>query len=146
MARRNHQQLALALAGCPLVSEVTLRASTHAHEEEAPVARRLRALGTRGRAMPSRDRFGRFVAFPTSDAPSWYVFCTDGYRIPGETAAGAIVQPEPTVRQPLPRAVARSQRPWRPSLTRADLLTYLVFATGIIAMLWHLLHLERPHH
>ena len=33
--------------------------------------------------MPSRDARGRFVAFPTTSAPRWYVFCAAGYRIPG---------------------------------------------------------------
>ncbi|HEX8112844.1 MAG TPA: hypothetical protein VF516_34170 [Kofleriaceae bacterium] len=36
-------------------------------------------------SLPSRDARGRFVAFPTTSAPSWYVFCADGYRIPGNT-------------------------------------------------------------
>lgn len=146
MARRNHQQLVLALAACPLVPKATSRTLTHADDAEDPSEPRTRARGARRRAMPSRDRLGRFVAFPTSNAPSWYVFCTDGYRIPGETVPGVTVHPERTVRQPLPRAVARSLRPRRPRLSRADLLTYLVFVIGVIAMLWQLLHLERPHH
>jgi hypothetical protein len=38
----------------------------------------------RVRPLPSRDGRGRFVVYPTSDAPSWYVFCCDGYRIKGD--------------------------------------------------------------
>src|SRR5215468_6674512 len=38
------------------------------------------------RTLPSRDSRGRFVAFPTTSAPSWYVFCADGYRIAGHNA------------------------------------------------------------
>jgi hypothetical protein len=36
----------------------------------------------RARPLPSRDARGRFVAFPTTSAPSWYVLCADGYRVP----------------------------------------------------------------
>ena len=96
------------------------------------------------RTMPSRDSRGRFVSFPTTDAPSWYVFCADGYRIPGDTPTEAIAPSALTARQRLPRAVARSRRISRTRLTRADLLTYLVFVVGYIAVLWYGLHLPRP--
>lgn len=100
------------------------------------------AIARRMHKTPPRDRRGRFVALPTTEAPSWYVFSADGYRIPGEAP------PEPTPpyavprRQPLPRAVAwpRRRRP-----TRAALLMYLVGVVGYIAMLWYGLHLPRPH-
>jgi len=35
-------------------------------------------------AMPAQDSRGRFVAGARSEAPSWYVFSADAYRIPGE--------------------------------------------------------------
>jgi len=146
MARGNHQQLALALGGHDLVPGPPANAATrtrdtrtHNHRSTA----RATDIGkvARARTMPSRDSRGRFVSFPTTDAPSWYVFCADGYRIPGEPPTDAIA---PTARQPLPRAVARSRRISRTRLTRADLLTYLVFVVGYIALLWYALHLPRP--
>ncbi|HEX8108879.1 MAG TPA: hypothetical protein VF516_14205 [Kofleriaceae bacterium] len=55
----------------------------------------------RVRVLPSRDARGRFVSFPTTSAPSWYVLCADDYRIPGEaevmpmqvSAPGRLVAP-----------------------------------------------------
>ena len=149
MARGNHQQLALALGGHDLVPGPPANAATrtrdtrtHNHRSTA----RATDIGkvARARTMPSRDSRGRFVSFPTTDAPSWYVFCADGYRIPGEPPTDAIAPAAPTARQPLPRAVARSRRVSRTRLTRAELLTYLVFVVGYIAVLWYGLHLPRP--
>ena len=146
MVRGNHQQLALALGGRDLVFAPTACAATRTRDAQTPNHRStVRATVTskvaRTRTMPSRDSRGRFVSFPTMDAPSWYVFCADSYRIPGEPLTDAIA---PTARQPLPRAVARSRRIPRTRLTRTDLLTYLVFVVGYIAVLWYGLHLPRP--
>lgn len=146
MVRGTHQQLALALSGHDLVLVATTRAVTRTRDARTSSHRSaLRATvpskAVRARTMPSRDNRGRFVSFPTTDAPSWYVFCADGYRIPGEPPTDATA---PTARQPLPRAVARSRRIPRTRLTRADLLTYLVFVVGYIALLWYGLHLPRP--
>lgn len=77
---------------------------------------------------------GRFISFPSTDALRWYVFCADGYRILGEPPTDAIAPAAPVARQLLPRAVARSRRIPRTRLTRADLLTYLVFVVGYIAV------------
>jgi hypothetical protein len=95
--------------------------------------------------MPSRDHRGRFASFPNTDAPTWYVFCAEAYRIPGEPPAYTIAPTAPAARQPLPRAVARSRRILRTRLTRADLITYLVLVVGYIALAWYGFHLPRPH-
>ena len=149
MVRRNHQQLALAFAGHHLALVPTARAATRTRGAQTPTDRSTARAGVtakvaRTRTTPSRDSRGRFVSFPTTDAPSWYVFCADGYRIPGEPPTDAIAPSAPTARQPLPRAVARSRRISRTRLTRVDLLTYLVFVVGYIAVLWYGLHLPRP--
>lgn len=149
MVRCNHQQLSLALAGHHPALAPTPRAATRMRGARTPTNRgttsaRVTAKVARARAMPSRDSRGRFVSFPTTDAPNWYVFCADGYRIPGEPPADAIAPTASTARQSLPRAVARLRRIPRTRLTRADLLTYLVFVVGYIAVLWYGLHLPRP--
>jgi hypothetical protein len=141
MARGNQQQLALPLGGYDLVLTPTPRPAmrtrdTRTHNQRSKVARTP--------TMPSRDSRGRFVSFPTTDAPSWYVFCADAYCIPGESSADAIAPAARTAHQPLPRAVARPLRTARTRLTRTDLLTYLVFVVGYIAVLWYGLHLPRP--
>lgn len=127
----------------------TLGAATRTRGARTPTDRStprttVTAKVARTRTMLSRDSRGRFVSFPTTDAPSWYVFCADGYRIPGEPPTNAIAPSVPTARQPLPRAVARSQRIPRTRLSRADLLTYLAFVVGYIAVLWYGLQLPRP--
>lgn len=149
MVRGNHQQLALALGGRDLALAPTARAATGTRDarttnHHSTARATITGKVARTRTMPSRDSRGRFVSFPTMDAPSWYVFCADGYRIPGEPPTDAIAPAAPTARQPLPRAVARSRRIPRTRLTRADLLTYLVFVVGYIAVLWYGLHLPRP--
>lgn len=149
MVRGNHQQLALALGGHDLVLVPTVRAATRTrdgwtHNHRSTARATVTAKAARTRTMPSRDSRGRFVSFPTTDAPSWYVFCADGYRIAGEPPTDAIAPAALTARQPLPRAVARSRRIPRTRLTPADLLTYLVFVVGYIAVLWYGLHLPRP--
>ena len=148
MARCNHQQLALALGGRDMVLASTPRDATYRRDAGTPrydgkARETVTGNVARRRTMPSRDSRGRFVSFPTIAAPSWYVFCADGYRIPGDPP-DAIAWTTPTERQPLPRAVARSRRIPRTRLPRAHLLTYLVFVVGYIAALWYGLHLTRP--
>src|SRR3954470_20953780 len=61
----------------------------------------------RRRVLPSRDARGGFVAFPTTSAPSWYVLCADGYRVPGEAEMMPVpvsAPPAPPPQQPLPAA------------------------------------------
>lgn len=93
--------------------------------------------------MPSRDNRGRFVSFPVTEAPSWYVFCAAGYRIPGEPSPVVFAASAPIPRQPIPRAIARARRTPRTPLRRADLLIYLLMAIGYVAMLWYGLHLRK---
>lgn len=151
MARRTHTQLALALSGHAITVEATSCTESRARGLAAGTnparlgARRTRTRTLRTRTMPSRDSRGRFVSWPTTAAPSWYVLCADGYRIPGEPPPEAILPPVPTARQPLPRAVARS-RPGRARLCRADWLTWLVLIIGYLALGGYGLHLPRPHH
>lgn len=92
----------------------------------------------RERALPSRDSRGRFVAYPTIDAPSWYVFCCDGYRIPGEPPAPSAPLITPVVPHALPRAIARPRCAW---LVRSYLENAILFVLLVIAMAlywWHL--------
>jgi hypothetical protein len=147
MVRCSSRQLALAFPGHQAVLEPTPGAATPARTVNAPAGRRaVRTIdavpAVRTRAMPSRNSLGQFVSFPTVRAPSWYVFCAGGYRIPGELSPDALA---PAMPQPLPRAVARRRRVARTRLSSADVLTYLVLIVGCIALLWYGLHLPRPH-
>src|SRR5690349_19869581 len=96
--------------------------------------------GYRGRvrALPSRDARGRFVAFPTTSAPSWYVLCADGYRIPGEVEVMRTVAIAPVVPQPLPPA--RVVRRRRPVMRRDELVTWLLVLLFIVVVGWYGLH------
>lgn len=110
-------------------------------------ARRTRSLPRpeqrgRVRVLPSRDAYGRFVAFPTMNAPSWYVLCTDSYRIPGETDVIPIQRMEPAP-QPLP--VARVVRRRRPAMRRDELVNWFVMLVFIVIVGWYGLNLPRPH-
>jgi hypothetical protein len=82
--------------------------------------------------LPSRDARGRFVAFPTTSAPSWYVFCADGYRIPGDA-------PQP---QPLPPA--RVVRRRCPAMRWDEVATWLLIGTFVVIVGWHMFHLQLP--
>lgn len=100
----------------------------------------------RVRRLPSRDARGRFVAFPTTDAPSWYVLCADGYRIPGEAEVTALLvdaRPQP---QPESLPPARLVRRRRPAMRWEEVATWLLFAVFSVVIGWHLLHLQVPHH
>lgn len=94
----------------------------------------------RVRALPARDGFGRFVAFPTTNAPSWFVFCCDNYRIAGEPATPLLSAPS---LHEFPRAIARCRRP---RLTRAHLENAVAFLLFMITLGWYWWHLPRPHH
>src|SRR6185436_18325959 len=92
----------------------------------------------RKRALPPRDSRGRFVAHPTSNAPSWYLFCCDGYRIPEEPLAPSPPLIVPSAPRALPRAIARPRCAW---LTRSYLENAILFVLFVIAMAlywWHL--------
>jgi hypothetical protein len=96
----------------------------------------------RTRSLPARDARGRFVAFPTTSAPSWYVFCADGYRIPGSadvmTAVDPAAQPEPLL------APARVLRHRRPAMRWDEVATWLLIATFVVVIGWQMIHLHLP--
>ncbi len=99
----------------------------------------------RGRLLPSRDARGRFVAFPTTSAPSWYVFCADGYRIPGNTEVMAMAVDARAAPQPLPLPPARVVRHRRPAMQWDEIATWILIAVFVVVVGWHLLHLQLPH-
>ena len=108
-----------------------------ARPSTAPKAQRVGVL-------PSRDARGRFVSFPTINAPSWYVFCADGYRIPGEAEVMPILIVERPVLQPQPlppARVVRRRQPWR----RGETVTWLVMVVFLVAIGWYGLTLPLPH-
>ena len=105
---------------------------------------RSRDAAGRVRSLPSRDARGRFVAFSTISAPSRYVFCADGYRIPGddEVRATAIDARPDLESQPLPPA--RAMRRPRPAMQWDEIATWLLIATFVVVVGWHLVHLQLP--
>ena len=99
---------------------------------------------TRTRTLPRRDARGRFVSFPTTNVPSWYVFCADSYRIPGEAEVIPIPMVErPALQpQPLPPArVVRRGQPWH----RGEVVTWFLMALFVVAIGWYGLTLPIPH-
>jgi hypothetical protein len=101
-------------------------------------------VSRRAHSLPSRDARGRFVAFPTTSAPSWYVFCVDGYRIPGNTEVIAVAVDARPAPQPLPPArVVRSRRP---AMQWDEIATWILIAVFVVVVGWHGLHLQLPHH
>jgi hypothetical protein len=100
------------------------------------------AKAPRVRTLPSRDNRGRFVSYPTTNAPSWYVFCCDGYRIPGETPGSLLPPIAPVAPHALPRAIAQPRRPW---LTRSDLQSGLLVLLVLLVSALYWWHLPPPH-
>lgn len=149
-AGRHSQQLALALSEPLGVEAQKVRAIPGAPTRgRRPCDARGRFVAVpagvakprRERALPSRDSRGRFVAYPTSDAPSWYVFCCDGYRIPGEPPAPSPPLIAPAAPRALPRAIAR---PRRARFTRSYLANAILFVLYVISMALYLWHLPPP--
>lgn len=114
---------------------------------EAPRVRSLPPRNDRGRVrvLPSRDARGRFVSFPTTNAPSWYVFCADGYRIPGEVKVISMqvyAPPSPPAQRfPSARVVRRQ----RPRMRRDEIMTWLGMLLFLVGMFWYGLSLPVPH-
>jgi hypothetical protein len=103
---------------------------------------RVLARTPRVRKLPARDSRGRFVAFPTTQAPSWYVLCADGYRIPGEPLTTPLPVSAPAAPQTLPRATVHTRRP---RFTRTELQSALLLLLLIVVSAWYGLHLPAPH-
>ncbi len=147
---RQPEQLALAL-GEPLAVEgqhVRAISAASTRGRQPRDARSRFAAGAAGavkprrvQALPSRDSRGRFVAYPTSNAPSWYVFCCDGYRIPEDQPVPPPPPVVPAAPRALPRAIARPRRAW---LTRSYLENGILFLVLVIAMAWYWWHLPPP--
>lgn len=104
-----------------------------------------RDAGGRARVLPSRDAHGRFAAFPTIAAPSWYVFCAGTYRIPGDADVVPIHLSAPPVPASQPLPPARIVRRRRPPMQWDEVATWLLIAIFSFAVVWHGLHLQRPH-
>jgi hypothetical protein len=83
------------------------------------------------------------VAFSTTSAPSWYVFCADAYRIPGEASAQveSPARTAPETEHPLPRAAARTRR-FR--FSRAELQTVVMLLIVVVVSAWYGFHLPPP--
>jgi hypothetical protein len=97
-----------------------------------PIARCMRAL-------PPRDSRGRFVAFPTTAAPSWFVLCVGGDRV----AAAPSTPIEAGAQAP---KVARSSAPrvWRPDFSRSGLHSAFLVMLVIVMSAWYRLQLPVP--
>jgi hypothetical protein len=139
-ARARWEQLALAL-------DERRQAGEHATSTVTCVTRSRFVRGTgvpqggpRVRALPARDSRGRFVAFPTTNAPSWFVFCCDSYRIAGEPAVPLL--PAPSLHE-FPHAIVACRRP---RVTRAHLENAIAFLLFMITLAWYWWHLPPPHH
>jgi hypothetical protein len=121
-----------------------------ARPDVAPRALRVRRVPRRGasgrvRSLPSRDARGRFVAFPTTSAPSWYVFCADSYRIPGDMDVRPLQSDARPAAQPQPLPPARVVRRRRPRMQWDEVATWLLIAVFVVVVGWHGLHLQFPH-
>jgi hypothetical protein len=90
------------------------------------------------RTLPWRDSRGRFVAYPTSNAPSWYVFCCDGYRIPEDPLVLPPPPVAPAVRHALPRAIAQPRRTWLIRSYLGNAILFVLLFTAVTLYLWHL--------
>jgi hypothetical protein len=94
----------------------------------------------RARRFPARDSRGRFVARPASDAPNWYVFCADHYRVPGEPEVALQADPSST-----PPVTTRSKaRTWRWRCTRSALESYFLVLLVMVVSIWYRWHLPPP--
>lgn len=116
----------------------------------APKSPRVRSLSQRDdrrrtRALPPRDARGRFVSFPTTIAPSWYVFCADGYRIPDEAEVLPMQVSAPPALPPQPLPPARVVRRSRPRMNRDEVVNWLVMLLFLVGMYWYARSLPVPH-
>ena len=88
--------------------------------------------------MPARDSRGRFVAGTRSDAPSWYVFSADAYRIPAAPLPPPALPSAPSAPTAARRRTASAHRPCSRDLLHSALLVLIILvASGCYAV--HLL-------
>ena len=95
--------------------------------------------------LPSRDARGRFVAFPTTSAPSWYVLCTDSHRIPGEAEVMPMQVSAPPAPLPQPLPPARVVHRRRRVMRRDEVVNWLVMLAFLVGMYWYAFSLPVPH-
>jgi hypothetical protein len=141
-----HEQLTLALIaqlnthGSRISTMIERRTRIRPARESCKprAARATTAPGAaRARKVPSRDNRGRFVAYSTTNAPSWYVFCCDGYRIPGEAPVAL-----PPAAVPVP-ASATPRKP-RLQIRRADVESLALVLLILMVSAWYGLQLPIP--
>jgi len=123
-------------------------ATTLARRPMARAARRQRvaaageqqpAMPCRVRRLPPRDSRGRFVAFPTTQAPSWFVLCIGGDRIvAAPSGARPDLAPAPA---PTPRSTQRARPSW---LTRGELHSAFLVLLLIVVSAWYRLQIPIP--
>lgn len=94
----------------------------------------------RARALPARDSRGRFVAFPTSQAPSWYVLCIGGDRIPAPASPHAPVEVGAVSAVAL-HAIPRARLPLFP---RGGLHSAFLVLLVIVVSAWYRIQLPVP--
>jgi hypothetical protein len=78
--------------------------------------------------------------------PSWYVFCADGYRIPGASEVMAMTVDARPAPQPEPLPPARVVRRRRPAMQWDQIGAWILMATFVVVIGWRLFHLQMPHH
>jgi len=140
-----HEQLVLALvapseglpfAGVP-VRDRQARGCSRLLPGQSRAVCETRYNGRRVRKIPSRDGRGRFVAFATTNAPSWFVFCCDGYRIAGQPL-------EPVSTSVVPASAPVRQRRLRFRIRRAELENVALMLLFCIVCVCYRLYLEVP--
>lgn len=72
------------------------------------------------------------------NAPSWYVFCCDGYRVPG-----APESPKPAA--PVIVSACAKARKTRSRIQRGDIESLAIAVLVLVASVWYRLHLSVPH-
>jgi hypothetical protein len=135
-----HEQLVLAFA-IQRVEQVTSAAAVTKPQVRRARDGRERVVSSAGvasftprtRRCPARDSRGRFVAASTSHAPSWYVFCADLYRIPGEPEV--VPQADPSSTPPVP--TSSKARMCRTRFTRSALESYFLVLLVVIVSIWY---------
>lgn len=149
-ASRRYEQLTLALIAQPDtrepgVSSVLSRGATRATREfrgRRAACVRTKLPAPRVRKVPSRDSRGRFVAYATSTAPSWYVFCCEGYRIPGDAPA-ELLAPVAPVATNMPASTRARKLRLRVQRTHLESLALVLLI--LIVSAWYGFQLPLPH-